>query len=878
MGCGSDPVSNPPTDMGAETEVDGGSDPFGTLDSGGGADAPDTTTLPEVGPPDVTDTATPIADDAVGSAADGDAGTALDADTDAVPPLDSGEVDPGDAPTDSEVWSDDATDADGPVDGGGVSTGDAPPAVDADTDGPPDVDCAGEDNGVPCDDDDPCTLGESCFIGKCQGGSPKVCDGQGPCRVGTCIEGTGGCTYVDADEGADCEDDDLCSQTSTCVAGLCTGADPISCDEQGACRLGTCLPGSGCNYIDAPNGEPCDVNCFTSAACAGGICKPELLAPLSCAPSEEICVEEWLCDPTTGECTTGVPASAGLVCEADDSICTPEICDGEGGCISAGAAETCAFESQIDHCFDWACNPIEGCERVAWNPDEICAGPTCNDGWCVGGEDCFSCGPDCGECCGDGICAPDHEEDCQVCGLDCGPCCGNGSCDFGETCNDCAGDCGVCCGDGQCSPEYGESCLLCPSDCGECCGNGVCDADFGEHCFSCEADCGACCGNGTCDFTETCATCAGDCGDCCSDGFCNPELGDNCQTCPSECGTCCGNGSCDPEFGEDCSLCPDDCGECCGDGSCESSHGETCGFCPEDCGSCCGNGVCDPGETCEACSADCGPCPCGNGLCCSGETCDTCPEDCDSCPFLGTPLAECLGDAMGVEGVGRNCGWTVGGVETCSPGAPVTIACHGVGNCNLGSCAGDPMLRICPGAGVPCTNTQAVAQNDNACGTDCPYVTFLCPPDGAVTVLHAPHTYGSAYTCNQGAFPLEDIATKPCDTPTCGLDRECGWLRRAVTTCSPGLTFSIGCDGCGVGTSAGNPMVRLCAGDVTSCSAADAVAANDDSPTCGGGGAKATFTCPDAGAITVLTGDNCTSDSASTCDLCMACPDCTPPW
>ncbi|MDB4930587.1 MAG: Lysyl oxidase [Myxococcaceae bacterium] len=97
-----------------------------------------------------------------------------------------------------------------------------------------------------------------------------------------------------------------------------------------------------------------------------------------------------------------------------------------------------------------------------------------------------------------------------------------------------------------------------------------------------------------------------------------------------------------------------------------------------------------------------------------------------------------------------------------------------------------------------------------------------------------------------------------------GLDRDCGWTVEGVPrTCTPGARVNIGCNaGCvpPIGVCAGDPMLRICAGD-RPCMRGDQLAANDDS--CAGGVdggpdthlcSNVTFTCPAGGRYTILSG------------------------
>jgi hypothetical protein len=96
-----------------------------------------------------------------------------------------------------------------------------------------------------------------------------------------------------------------------------------------------------------------------------------------------------------------------------------------------------------------------------------------------------------------------------------------------------------------------------------------------------------------------------------------------------------------------------------------------------------------------------------------------------------------------------------------------------------------------------------------------------------------------------------------------GLDRDCGWtVEGAVRTCAPGARVNVGCNaGCSppIGVCAGDPMLRICAGD-RPCMRGDQLAANDDSCAGGDGGpdthlcSNVTFTCPAGGRYTILSG------------------------
>jgi ADYC domain len=104
-------------------------------------------------------------------------------------------------------------------------------------------------------------------------------------------------------------------------------------------------------------------------------------------------------------------------------------------------------------------------------------------------------------------------------------------------------------------------------------------------------------------------------------------------------------------------------------------------------------------------------------------------------------LNACLTVTMGDT---RSCGFTSMGVGICTPDASVTL---GGGACDLGTCTGDPVMRVCEGT-APCEHsspTWLVSGND-ACGSPCPTVQFTCPASGVYNVLAGPFVTGMPWS------------------------------------------------------------------------------------------------------------------------------------
>ena len=121
----------------------------------------------------------------------------------------------------------------------------------------------------------------------------------------------------------------------------------------------------------------------------------------------------------------------------------------------------------------------------------------------------------------------------------------------------------------------------------------------------------------------------------------------------------------------------------------------------------------------------------------------------------GVSMDPTLACPSAVEGVNRNCGWMVEGMpRTCTPGSRVVIGCNQGCSPAIGMCAGDPMLRVCPG-NVPCTDLTAIAGNDDSCPPAdggptrlCSRVEFTCPTAGRYTIMSGAFRAGGAYECH----------------------------------------------------------------------------------------------------------------------------------
>lgn len=84
------------------------------------------------------------------------------------------------------------------------------------------VGCTHAPNADPCNDGNPCTLNDTCAASACKG-TPKSCAPDGdPCTLDECNPTTGNC-YVAVPNGFACDDQEACTVPDTCVGGFCSG-------------------------------------------------------------------------------------------------------------------------------------------------------------------------------------------------------------------------------------------------------------------------------------------------------------------------------------------------------------------------------------------------------------------------------------------------------------------------------------------------------------------------------------------------------------------------------------------------------------------------------------------------------------------------------
>src|SRR3989441_970391 len=116
-------------------------------------------------------------------------------------------------------------------------------------------------NGTACSDGTACPQTYTSKPGVPTCSIPPTSTPSGHCHVaGTCNPATGTCSNPTAPNGTACSDGNACTQTDTCQAGICTGANPITCAASDQCHVaGTCNPATGtCSNPNVTDGTACN--------------------------------------------------------------------------------------------------------------------------------------------------------------------------------------------------------------------------------------------------------------------------------------------------------------------------------------------------------------------------------------------------------------------------------------------------------------------------------------------------------------------------------------------------------------------------------------------------------------------------------------------
>jgi len=246
-------------------------------------------------------------------------------------------------------------------------------------------------DGSTCSDGNACTQTDTCQAGVCTGTNPVVCAALDQCHdAGTCNPATGLCSNPSKADGSACSDGNACTQTDTCQAGVCTGANPVVCTALDECHAaGTCDPASGvCSNPSKPDGSTCNNPgnlCFQSFTCQAGVCTGG--EPIACTPIDQ-CHVAGTCDPDTGTCSTPVKPNGsacddGNACTQDDA-CQAGVCTGTNPVVCT-ALDACHDAGTCDPATGVCSNPVRADGSGCSDGNACTQNDTCRAGVCTGG-------------------------------------------------------------------------------------------------------------------------------------------------------------------------------------------------------------------------------------------------------------------------------------------------------------------------------------------------------------------------------------------------------------------------------------------------------------------------------------------------------------
>ena len=98
----------------------------------------------------------------------------------------------------------------------------------------------------------------------CTGSQPILCRAKDQCHeAGVCDPETGLCSNRSKPakpDGTACDDGNACTEADTCLAGVCTGTNPVECPPSDQCHeAGVCDPAIGlCSNPLKADGATCD--------------------------------------------------------------------------------------------------------------------------------------------------------------------------------------------------------------------------------------------------------------------------------------------------------------------------------------------------------------------------------------------------------------------------------------------------------------------------------------------------------------------------------------------------------------------------------------------------------------------------------------------
>lgn len=104
-------------------------------------------------------------------------------------------------------------------------------------------------DGTACEDGNLCTAGDTCAYGYCQAGNAVICkNDKNACTIDSCDYKTGTC-YLPVADGTWCDDQNACTDGDKCKVGKCQAGPPLGCNDNNTCTADLCAPAVGCQNL-----------------------------------------------------------------------------------------------------------------------------------------------------------------------------------------------------------------------------------------------------------------------------------------------------------------------------------------------------------------------------------------------------------------------------------------------------------------------------------------------------------------------------------------------------------------------------------------------------------------------------------------------------
>ena len=249
--------------------------------------------------------------------------------------------------------------------------------------------------GKTCNDNDPCTLNDTCNpAGQCKG-TPNTCNDHNACTIDSCDPDSGDCNH----KNKNCDDNDACTIDSCDPATGCNHTD-ANCDDHNACTKDSCDPKFGCMHqaISCDDNNPCtsdscdpakgcthsDVNCDDGNVCTKdscdqdtGKCIHENLGPNTPCDDGNSCTEndyckDGVCQPGTSTCQCQTNDD----CKPyeDDNLCNGTlVCNAQHQCVVDPSTVVTCDPTNNTTCMANKCDPSTGkCKMTPVNVDNSC--------------------------------------------------------------------------------------------------------------------------------------------------------------------------------------------------------------------------------------------------------------------------------------------------------------------------------------------------------------------------------------------------------------------------------------------------------------------------------------------------------------------------